>query len=79
MSDIRPVAEIAADIETTRESLISNLDELVEKTQPERIAADLTSKIKDFYLDEFGGIRLDRAAKTVGVVLAMSIVRKLFK
>ena len=79
MSDIRPAAEIAADIEKTRESLISNLDELVEKTQPERIAADLTSKVKDFYLDEFGGIRIDRAAKTVGVVLALSIIRKLFK
>lgn len=79
MSDIRPAAEIAADIQTTRESLIANLDELVEKTQPERIAADLTSKVKDFYLDEFGGIRIDRAAKTVGVVLALSVIRKLFK
>lgn len=79
MSDIRPAAEIAADIENTRAALIANLDELVEKTQPERIAADLTSKVKDFYLDEFGGIRIDRAAKTVGAILAFSLVRKLFK
>jgi hypothetical protein len=79
MSDIRPAAEIAADIQTTRESLIANLDGLVEKTQPERIAADLTTKVKDFYLDEFGGIRIDRAAKTVGALVAFSILRKLFK
>jgi hypothetical protein len=79
MSENRPAAEIAADIQATREQLISNLDQLVERTQPERLAADQLARVKDFYLDEFGGIRVDRAAKTAGIFFGLLLVRKLFK
>jgi hypothetical protein len=79
MTENRAAAEIAADIQVTREQLVSNIDELVERTQPERLAADQLGRVKDFYLDEFGGIRVDRAAKTAGVFFALLVVRKLFK
>lgn len=79
MTDYRPAAEIAADIAATRDRLVSNLDELTERSQPEKIAEAQLARVKSFYLDEFGGIRMDRAAKTVGIVLALAVLRKLFK
>lgn len=79
MSDLRPTNEIATDLAQTRDRLIANLDELVERTQPERLMADQVARVKDFYLDEYGGIRMDRAAKTAGVFFGLLVLRKLFK
>lgn len=79
MTDLRPTAEIAADLVGTRDRLIANLDELVDRTQPERLVADTVARVKDFYLDEYGAIRMDRAAKTAGVFFGLLVLRKLFK
>lgn len=79
MTENRTSAEIAADIAATRDRLVANLDELTVRSQPEQIAAVQLERLKSFYLDEYGAIRMDRAAKTVGVVLGLAVLRKLFK
>ena len=79
MTTSRTPDKIAAEIAATRARLVSNLDELSVRTQPEHMVATQVTKVKNFYLDEFGGIRMDRAAKTAGVVFALAVLRKLFK
>jgi hypothetical protein len=71
--------KIAQDIDSTRDRVVSNLDELIDRTSPEYVAKTQLERVKNFYLDEFGGVRVDRAAKTAGVVFGLAILRKLFK
>lgn len=79
MTDYRSPEEIAKDVEATRERLVSNLDDLVARAQPETVAKAQLDKVKAFYVDEFGGVRADRVAKTAGVILGLAVLRKLFK
>lgn len=79
MTDFRTPEEIAADLNSTRERLVSGLDELVSRSQPEVVAKQQLEKVKAFYMDEHGQIRQDRALKTAGIVLGLAILRKLFK
>lgn len=79
MTTPRKPESIAAEIEATRTRLVNNLDELSVRVQPEHIASTQVEKVKNFYLDEFGGIRMDRAGKTAAVILGLAVLRKLFK
>jgi len=79
MATSRTPDKIAAEIAATRARLVNNLDELSVRSQPEHIAATQVARVKNFYVDELGGVRMDRAAKTAGVVVALAILRKLFK
>lgn len=71
--------EIAQDISLVRTRLIDSLDQILVRSQPNRIIDSQVQKAKAFYLDEKGGVRLDRAGKTIAIVLVLAIVRKLFK
>ncbi len=79
MSTPDETTKLAADIDATRTRLVSNLEEIVERAQPEKVINNQVQKVKDFYLDEFGGVRMDRAAKTAGIFAAIVIIRKLLK
>lgn len=79
MTDYRSPEEIAKDLDATRERLVSNLDDLVTRAQPEVVARAQMQKVKAFYVDEFGGVRVDRVAKTAGIVFGLAVLRKLFK
>lgn len=79
MSTQDETAKLAADIDATRTRLVSNLEEIVDRAQPEKVINNQVQRVKNFYLDEFGGVRMDRAAKTAGIFAALVIVRKLLK
>ncbi|MEN9692512.1 MAG: hypothetical protein RLZZ330_156 [Actinomycetota bacterium] len=79
MSTDKSAQEILKSIETTSARLVENLNEIVDRSQPERIVAKQVQNLKNFYLDEFGGVRMDRAGKTVAAVLGLAVLRKLFK
>ena len=79
MSSSQSADIIAAEIAATRDRLIANLDDLSVRVQPEHIVSNQVQRVKNFYLDDFGGIRMDRAAKTAGVVFGLAIIRKIFR
>jgi hypothetical protein len=79
MSTDKSAQEILKTIETTSARLVENLNEIVDRSQPEKVAAKQVQKIKNFFLDEHGGVRMDRAGKTLAAVVGFAIVRKLFK
>ncbi len=71
--------KLSKEIDATRDRVVENLDSLLDRTSPEHIAKVQLERVKGFYLDEFGGLRVDRAAKTAGVVFGLAFLRKLFK
>lgn len=79
MSTEKSAQEILKTIETTNARLVENLNEIVDRSQPERVVAKQVQNVKHFYLDEQGGLRMDRAGKTLAVVLGLAVIRKLFK
>lgn len=79
MSEQPETTKLANDIDATRARLVSNLEEIVDRAQPEAVMNRQVQRLKDFYLDEFGGVRMDRAAKTAGVFAGLVVLRKLFK
>lgn len=79
MSTEKSAQDILKTIETTSARLVENLNEIVERSQPEKVVAKQVQNVKNFYLDDQGGIRMDRAGKTLAVVLGLAVIRKLFK
>lgn len=79
MTDSRKPEEIVADLNATRERLVATLDELATRSQPEVVAKQQLEKIKAYYVDEHGGVRVERAAKTAGIVFGLLFLRKLLK
>lgn len=77
---VRSVAEIEADIEGSRAHLVETITELqvaVKRTfDPQRIIAVQVTKVKTFYVDEYGGVRPERVAITVGVVVGVVVLRR---
>lgn len=72
--------DIVKDIDATRERLVSNLDELGDRLQPEAIAKRQVDKVKAYYIDDVSGeIRQDRAMKTGAIALGLLLLRKLLK
>jgi hypothetical protein len=79
MSTEKSAQEILKNIEATSARLVENLNEIVDRSQPEKVVAKQVQNVKNFYLDEHGGVRMDRAGKTLAVALGLAVVRKLFK
>jgi ElaB/YqjD/DUF883 family membrane-anchored ribosome-binding protein len=75
----RSLADIESDMEATRARLSHTLDELKVATNPKNIADRQMRKVKDFYVDEYGAVRVDHVAVTVGVVVGMIVVRRVWK
>jgi hypothetical protein len=71
--------DIAKEIEAVRNRFVKAVDEIADRSQPNRIIESQVQKVKAFYLDNNGGIRIDRAGKTLAVVLGLALLRKLFK
>ncbi|MEN9922658.1 MAG: hypothetical protein RIS09_172 [Actinomycetota bacterium] len=78
MSSQKP-QDIAKEIAEVRTRFVKAIDEIADRSQPNRIVDSQVQRVKAFYLDENGGIRIDRAGKTVLVILVLAILRKLFK
>ena len=75
----RTMAQIESDMEATRERLAATLGQLQEAIQPKNIAHRQLEKVKGFYVDEYGAVRPESVAKTVGVVVASVVVVKVLK
>lgn len=71
--------DIAREIEIVRKRFVNAVDVIADRSQPNRIVDSQVSKLKAFYVDDNGGIRIDRAGKTVLVILVLAILRKLFR
>ncbi|TXH41112.1 MAG: DUF3618 domain-containing protein [Actinobacteria bacterium] len=75
----RSVAEIESDMDATRARLAETLNDLKVATQPKNILHRQTQKVKDFYVDEYGAVRIDHVAITVGVVVGVIVLRKTWR
>ena len=78
MSSQKP-QDIAKEIAVVRTRFVKAIDEIADRSQPNRIVDSQVQRVKTFYLDENGGIRIDRAGKTIAVILVLALIRKLFK
>jgi hypothetical protein len=79
----RSIPEIEAEIAASRDHLVETVEQLqvaVKKTiDPKRIISVQVMKVRGFYIDEYGGVRPERVAGTVGVVVGIIVVRRVGK
>lgn len=75
----RTVAEIESDMEATRERLAETITQLQEALTPKNIMNRQVEKVKSFYIDEYGAVRPEKVAMTVGAVVAGVVVIKVVK
>lgn len=77
----RSVEQIEADLAASRERLTQTLGQLnvtvQRKFEPKHLMAIGVAKLRGVYFDEFGGIRVERVAVTVGVVVGVVVVKKI--
>jgi hypothetical protein len=66
---------IQRDIEQAREALASTLDQLSVKADPKKLVDDATSSVKS----KFDDPRVKAALIGVGVLVAVIVVRRLFR
>ena len=71
----RSPEEIEAEIAETRARLARSVDDLAEEANPAALVRKLTDRVRDFYVDEAGGVRVDRAAKTAAAVIGFLVFR----
>ena len=67
--------ELQAEIAAARANLTSTLEQLREETRPAALAQRGVNAVKDFFTDEYGGIRPDRVAMAAGVVVTLVVFR----
>lgn len=79
----RSIPEIEAEIAASRDHLVETVGQLqvaVKKTlDPKRIISVQVMKVRGFYIDEYGGVRPERVAGTVGVVVGVIVIRRVGK
>lgn len=75
----RSLAEIESDMDATRARLAETLNELKVATQPKNILNRQAEKVKGFYVDEYGAVRIDHVAITVGVVVGVIVLRRTWR
>jgi hypothetical protein len=75
----RSMAEIEADMDATRARLSATLNELKVASQPKNIVNRQVQKVKTFYTDDYGALRVDRVAVTAGVVVGFLVVRRAWR
>lgn len=75
----RTMAQIESDMDATRERLTETINQLTEALQPKNIMNRQVAKVKGFYVDEYGAVRPERVAATVGAVVAGVVVIKVTK
>jgi hypothetical protein len=75
----RPVSEIQQDIESTRERLVGNLEQLKAEANPKALGEKASTKAKSVVMNPDGSVRVERVAMIAGVVVGMLIIRRGFK
>ena len=75
----RTMAEIEAEMAATRERLAATVGQLQEALQPKNLLRLQVEKVKGYYVDEYGAVRPERVAGTVGVVVVSVVVIKVVK
>ena len=79
----RSADEIEAEIVAARSNLMQTVHQLevaVKTTvNPKRLVAVQITKVRSFYVDEYGGLKPERVAVTVGVVVSVVVVRGVLK
>lgn len=75
----RSIADIEADMDATRQRLAGTLEDLKVAASPKNIVNRQVVKVKAFYTDEYGAVRVDRVAGTVAVVVSIVVVRRTWR
>ena len=75
----KSISDIESEMDATRARLAETLDELKYATAPKNIINRQVSRVKSFYVDDYGAVRVDHVAATVGVVVTVVVVRKVWK
>lgn len=75
----RSIAEIESDMDATRARLAQTLEELKVAANPRNVANRQMQKVKEFYVDDYGAVRVDHVAITVGVVVGLIVVRRTWR
>ena len=71
----RTPQQIEDDIAEVRARLARSVDGLADEANPAALARKATDAVRDFYVDENGGVRVANAAKTAAVVVGFLVFR----
>ena len=73
---VRSIAEIEADMATTRARLAATVNQLEDRVKPANVARRGIDTVKGFFVDEYGGVRPERVAVVVGGVVGVLLLRR---
>ncbi len=75
----RPIDEIQQDIASTRERLVTNIEQLKAETSPKALGEKASTTAKSVVLHKDGSVRVERVAMIAGAVVGLLLIRKGFK
>lgn len=75
-SPARSAAELQAEIEASRASLVETIAELKAQTTPEALARRGLAAVRGVFTDEYGGIRPERVAVAAAAVVGVVVLRR---
>ncbi|MFN8172958.1 MAG: DUF3618 domain-containing protein [Candidatus Nanopelagicales bacterium] len=73
------VVDIQAEIAAAREELVASLSDLRAATTPAALAQRGGRSVAGWFTDEYGGVRPERVAIAVGVVVGLVVLRRLVR
>lgn len=73
------VAELQTEIAAARDDLVASLADLRAATTPGALARRGGRSVTGWFTDEFGGVRPERIAIVVGVVVGVVVLRRLVR
>jgi hypothetical protein len=75
----RPIGEIQQDIDSTRERLVANIEQLKAEANPKALGEKATNSAKSVVMNEDGSVRVERVAMIAGAVVGLLLIRRGFK
>ncbi len=75
----RSAAAAEAQLDEARDRLVANLDALKDYVNPKNVVERQVAKVKSFYVDEHGGVRVERVAGSVALVVGVAVVAGLLR
>jgi hypothetical protein len=75
----RTAAAAQAQLDETRATLVESIDALKDYVSPKNVVERQVARVKSFYVDEHGGVRVERVAGAVAVVVGVALVAGLLR
>jgi hypothetical protein len=75
----RSAADAEAQLDEARERLVANIDSLKDYVRPKNVMTREVNRVKSIFVDEHGGVRIERVAGGVALVVGVAVVASLLR